>query len=325
MIMVTGGAGFIGSHIVRELVNEGEDLLIYDKSLDEDRKQIIELRLSDIVDRITMASGDICNYSELVNTAKKYGISQVVHAAAAAFIPEAAKEPRKTIQINVEGTLNVLEMSRKSNVDRFLFVSSASVYGEAEYSPIDETHPLNPVDVYGVSKLAGEKLTLMYSKTHGLKTTIVRPTSVYGPGELYGRVLKLFIENALTGKELQVHGGGEQERDFTYVSDTARGIVLALLSDKAIGEAFNISAGNAHPIKETIEIIREFIPNVKVKITPSRQACVPKRYLDITKARKLLRYEPKYDLKAGIREYVKWIAEKYAPRVGLQIKNEPLI
>jgi len=324
LILVTGGMGFIGSHIVRELMAQNQNVLIFD-NISEEKLSIAKRLRFPGVDELSLVSGDLCDLEGVKVVFSENDIDCVVHTAAMSFIPDTLEKPYLAFRVNLVGTLNVLEAAREFDLDRIVHLSTSSVYGDVEYLPIDEGHPLNPKDVYGGSKLAAEKAVEAYCKSFGLKTTIIRPTNVYGPGDLYNRVIKIFIENALLGKELRLQGGGLQTRDFTYVKDTVRGIVSTLDDNSAIGEIFNISYGEDHSIREVAEIISRFIPGTSVEVTPGRRIDVQRRRLDIGKAKRILSYDPMFDLERGVKEYIKWTAETYFPFSGLEVKNHPIL
>jgi len=314
--------GFIGSHIVRTLMDRQEDVLIYDQLSGNELSLIKRLRFPGI-QGLNLVQGDLCDLKQMKEAIRQDNINKVIHVGALSFIPDTQENPYKAFEVNFKGTLNILEAARKSDLDRIVHVSTSSVYGEIQYVPMDENHPLNPKGIYGASKLAAEKAVESYAESYGLKTTIIRPTNVYGPGDLYNRVIKIFIENALLGKPLSLQGGGLQRRDFTYVEDTVRGIVLALNNERAVGETFNISYGEDHSIKEVAEIIGEIVPGTKVEGTQGRKVDVQKRRLDTSKAQKTLSYTPRFNLRSGIKEYIKWTVETYCPLLGLEVKNRP--
>ena len=324
MILVTGGMGFIGSHIVRALMNQNKEVLVYDLIAEEKLPLVRSLRFSG-TEEPNLVQGDLCDLNQVKTTIRENSVDTVIHAAAMSFIPDVLKNPYGAFKVNFEGTLNILEAARESSLERIVHISTSSVYGEIQYAPVDEKHPLNPKEVYGGSKLVAEKAVEAYTRSYGLKTTIIRPTNVYGPGDLYDRAVKLFIENALAGKPLSLQGGGLQRRDFTYVEDTVRGIMATLDNDLAVGEAFNISYGEDYSIKELAEIIRELIPGTEVQVTPGRDIEIQRRLLDISKAQRILGYKPIFDLRSGVKEYIKWTVERYCPILGLEVKNKPTL
>jgi UDP-glucose 4-epimerase len=314
--------GFIGSHIVRALMSQKQDVLVFDLLTGERLLTAKGLRFPGI-EEPALVQGDLCDFKEVRDAVGKNGIDKVIHTAAVSFIPDALSNPYKTFEVNFTGTLNVLEAARVYDLDRIVFISTSSVYGEIQYVPVDERHPLVPKEIYGCSKLAAEKVVDAYAKSYGLKTTIIRPTNVYGPGDLYNRVVKIFIENALSDKPLNLQGGGLQRRDFTYVEDTVSGVLAALENDRAVGEVFNISYGEDRSIREVAEVIGEFIPGTRVEVTPGRKVDIQKRRLDTSKAREVLGYNPVFNLESGVKGYIRWTVETYFPFLGLKVKNRP--
>lgn len=325
MVMVTGGMGFIGSHICRRLLEEGQDVIVFDKFGQAEIDLIKKVRMPDFGDQIKFVSGDITDFPFVFETLKKNEIKKIVHTAAITFIPTAIKKPSLAFNVNTVGSFNLLEASRILDIEKFVYISTASTYGDFQYTPADENHPLNPKDIYGASKAAADRIAASYYSTYGLPTTIIRTSSVYGPGDLEKRVAKNFIENALQGIPLELQGGGVQRRDFSYVSDVAMGMVLALNSQKANGEVFNITGGTDHSIKDLASVIKKFIPGSTINEMGARAVDVNRGQLDISKAKGILGYSPKYDLEKGVKEYIKWVVEVYSPIYNLKIKNQPVI
>jgi len=321
MVLVTGGLGFIGSHICRELLKKGERVVVFDNFSQGKLEFLKKIRVPDIEDKIEIVGGDITDFACVFETLKEYGIKKIIHTAAITFIPTAIKKPSLTFKVNTVGSFNLLEASRILDLEKFVYISTSSTYGDFKYVPVDENHPLEPKDIYGATKAAADRIAISYYRTYQLPVSIVRTSSVYGPGDLENRVAKVFIEKALLGEEMQLQGGGTQRRDFSYVKDVARGVVLALLSEKASGEVFNISGSTDHSIKELAMMIKEFIPEAEINEVGARQIDIKRGKLDITKARKLLNYEPEYDLRKGIEDYIKWMIDVYAPLFNLKIKN----
>lgn len=324
-VLVTGGAGFIGSQICRFLSNKGYEVFILDRMNQEQLNIAKKLRLSDIWDKIKIISGDICDFPLVYSILKENEINKIIHTAAITFIPTAVKNPSLTFKTNVEGSFNMLEASRLLDIEKVLYISTASVYGDFQTPLADEKHPLEPKDIYGATKLAADRITLVYGKTYGMDTSIVRTTSVYGPGDLENRVVRVFIGNALTGKEICLQGGGLQRRDFSYVKDVARGISLALLSNKTNGEVVHIAGKKDYSIKDLSNIISKYVQNTKIIETPGRAVDTNKGKLDISKAKKLFNYEPEYDLEEGVKEYINWFVNVQAPFFELKIINKPLV
>ena len=320
MILVTGGAGFIGSHVVRKLIDAGEEVIIYDNLRHGDVDFLTKLRFPDVEPELVL--GDITDFAHVFQTLKKHEVKKIIHTAAITFIPTAIENPSLAFNVNIIGTFNLLEAGRILDLEKFLYISSASTYGDFQYTPADERHPLEAKDIYGATKAAADRIAMSYYRTYDMPVTVIRTTAVYGPGDLENRVVKQFIEKALQGIPLDLQGGGEQRRDFTYVEDVAKSFLLALNSDKANGEAFNISGMHDYSIKELAMIIKEFIPETEIEITGARRVDARKGELDTSKAKKILGYKCDYDLRRGVKETIKWFLDVYCPVFELEPKKE---
>lgn len=325
MVLVTGGIGFIGSHLCRQLVEEGDDVIIYDNFSQGNLDLLKKLRMPDIADRVRFIKGDITDFDHVLKTLRGNDIDGIIHTAAITFIPAAIENPAMAFRVNTLGSFNLLEASRVADIGKFVYISTTSTYGDFKYTPADEEHPLDPKDIYGATKAAADRIAMSYYRTYNLPVSVIRTSSVYGPGDLEKRVTKNFIENALQGTPMELQGGGAQRRDFSYVKDVANGMVLALKSRKANGEVFNISGGKDYSIRDLAETVKGFIPHAELKEVGARAVDLNRGQLDISKARKLLGYSPEYGLRDGIKDYIKWIVEVYAPLFNLKIVNKPVI
>jgi UDP-glucose 4-epimerase len=208
----------------------------------------------------------------------------------------------------LNGTITALEsIDVVNSIKRFIYASSSFVYGNFNYDPADENHPTMPIDLYGGTKLSGEILTKIYGKKLGREYVIIRPSAVYGPTDCNRRVSQIFIECALNKKPLILENGGEGKVDFTYVEDTAHGFVLACFSPKAKNETFNITRGEGRSIKEYAQILKKMVPGLKTQSTKSKVVRPNRGALDISKAKKLIGYQPKYPLEKGLKKYFEFV------------------
>lgn len=250
--LVTGGAGFIGSHICEELVTRGFQVISID---DYSAGKSINLKHLKKFKNFTEIKCDITDQKKLEKYFK--GVDIVFHNAASKK-SVCLINPKRDLEVNGAGTFNLLEISRQKKIKKFIHASTGSVYGEAKYIPQDENHPLNPVSYYGVSKLAGEKYVNVFSHLYGLNSTILRYFHVYGPRQEFnefGGVVAIFIRNLLEGKRPIIFGTGKQERSFTYVKDVVKANLFAATKDETNGEVYNCASGIKVTINDLCELI----------------------------------------------------------------------
>jgi nucleoside-diphosphate-sugar epimerase len=301
MDLVTGGAGFIGSHLVEELVRRGRRVRVLDNLSTGHREN-----LAAVADRIDFVEGDILD-PEAVRAAMD-GVRRVFHQAALRSVPRSVDDPQSSNRVNVEGTLNVLVAARDAGVERVVYASSSSVYGRTDVLPLVETMPPQPVSPYAVSKLAGEYYCQVFTRVYGLPTVGLRYFNVFGPRQdpasQYAAVVPRFIAAAFRGESLEIHGDGLQSRDFTYVGNVVAANCLAAQSDRAAGEAFNVACGHQHTLMDIVERLRGLNgpdgPPLRWHHTPDRPGDVRHTRADITKARRLLDYAPATDFEEGL-------------------------
>ncbi len=311
---ITGGCGFIGSYLSRQLADEGNKVVCYDAfnnyidPLKSNYSNTLAMRLTELKDKAEILRGDVRNKGHLLRAIRKSRPDIVVHLAAVPIATKANEFPEDSQGINLNGTLNVLESMRElGGFERFVYTSSSFVYGDFEYEPADENHPTTPIDVYGGTKLCGEILTKAYGKKFGIDYTIIRPSAVYGAGDSNLRVTQLFVQNALKGKPLTVFDDGAERVDFTYVKDTANGFALASKSKKAVNETFNITNGNARSVLDLANAVKDAVPEAKIESRESDFLRPKRGTLSIEKAKSMFGYEPKTSLEEGIKNYVESI------------------
>lgn len=301
-VLVTGGAGFIGSHLSHRLAELGYPVVILDKLVRGKYDYI-----KDLVEekKATFLEGDIRNQSNVRDAIK--GAKYVFHEAAVC-INYSQKYPEESIEINVNGSFNVFQASAEAGVEKLILASSASVYGNPVHLPMDENHPLNPITPYCVSKIADEYFLKIFSPK-GLKYNILRNFNVYGPRQsvdaFYTSVIVNFMKNVREGKAPIICGDGSQSMDFINVHDVVEANILAMESDVS-GETFNLGSGTSTTVKELAEtIIRLFKKDLKPEYQRELKIIVRRRQADISKIKRMLKFTPKIGLQEGLAEIAK--------------------
>ena len=315
-IFITGGAGFLGSNVVKRLVSEGHDVTVYDSFViytkpNPDSTQLnYNLRLQSVFDDIKVIRGDTLNKDYLRRTLNTINPDIIIHMAAMPLAALALEHTEEAYNSILTSTQNILEVMRDFEHNcRLVFISSSMVYGDFLTNPVNESHEKNPKDIYGAFKLAGEYIVNGYAKNYQLETVIVRPSAVYGPLDANNRVARKFVLNALNGKPLTIDGDGSLKMDFSYVEDTADGISMCSTKEGINGNIYNITRGEARSLKELAEIIQKNIPDVEINYRPI-PAHIPSRgTIDISKAKQDLGYKPKVDLDEGISRYIEHLKE----------------
>ena len=304
-IVVTGGAGFIGSHIVSKLLSKAKV-----KVIDNLFTGKLE-NIKSFLDKIEFVRGDIRNLAFLKKEFKN--TDYVIHIAAIPKVPFSIKYPLLISQVNIIGTLNVLIAARDNKVRRVIYSSSSSVYGDAKL-PLKEGNEKEPFSPYALTKLVGEHYCRLFYELYGLETVSLRLFNVFGekqdPYGGYAAVIPRFIDAILHGKRLLIYGDGKQSRDFTYVKDVADATIMALKAEKkkVTGEVFNIAYGKTTNLLELVRLINKFTgKSIKPKFTEARKGDIKKSLADISKAKRLLGYKPKSSLEQGLKKTIKWI------------------
>ena len=297
--LVTGGGGFIGSHLVRRLLRDGARVRVLDNFATGRRSNLAEE-----IDEIELIEGDLQSYERVHNAVR--GCEVAFHLGALPSVPRSIQDPLTSNATNVIGTLNVLLAARDEGLRRVVHASSSSLYGASRELPKREEMPTLPIAPYAVSKLAAEGYCRAFHEVYGLETVALRYFNVFGPGQdpqsQYAAVIPNFIVAALEGRSPSIHGDGEQSRDFTYVDNAVEANLLAASAPGAAGEAFNIACGERTTLNEIVARIADLCGHeVKAQHGESRPGDVRHSLADIGKARRILGYDPLVDFEEGLR------------------------
>ena len=318
IVLVTGGAGFIGSELVRQLAAAGERVLIIDNLVNGTRANVEDV----LSDRVTLLTADI---RDLDRFARDLANVRLVYHLACLGVRHSVHSPMENHDVNATATLKLLAACRDAGVPRFVYVSSSEVYGTAKWVPMSEDHPAFPCTVYGASKLAGECFTRAYHKTYGYPTVVVRPFNTYGPRSHHegdsGEVIPKFMLRCLAGLPMVVFGDGAQTRDFTYVSDTAAGILLAGEEQRAVGDTINLGSGSEVTINELARQVAAVTgrPSAALQHDRPRPGDVLRLYADMSHARDTLGFAPSVSLREGLERLLAWYqAQDVSPQELLE-------
>jgi nucleoside-diphosphate-sugar epimerase len=298
-VLVTGGAGFIGSHLVDRLVSDGAELKVLD-NLSTGNMENIQRHVNS--GRVELIEGDIRDTSVVKKAVE--GVSVVAHLAAQISVSYSIENPAETYDVNTSGTLKLLQAGAQAGIKRFVFASSCAVYGDPKFLPITELHPTNPISPYADSKLRAEQHCLDFHEKHFLESVVFRFFNVYGPRQGlndYSGVITKFICNIKQNKSLTIFGDGTQTRDFVNVADIVEAIKTSIHSSKAAGEIIHVGTGKPTSINELAETLLQ-LANSKVPVNhwEERAGEIKQSYADISKAAKLLGYVPCISLSEGL-------------------------
>ena len=309
--LVTGGAGFIGSSICETLVSMGHHVLCLDNFSTGKRKNIEHLLANAL---FTLVEGDIRDAA--VCSQVTAGVDFVLHQAAIASVPQSIEEPQLYHDINVTGTLNMLEAARINKVKKFVYASTSAIYGDDESLPKKEGQEGNLLSPYAYNKKANEEYAYLYSSLYGLDTYGLRYFNVFGkrqdPNGAYAAVVPKFITELLTNRAPEIYGNGEQTRDFTYIDNVVQANLRACLCpSEYAGQTFNIAYGASDNILELYETLRSLLDkDIEATILPSRKGDILHSFADISKAKKYLNYDPTHSFAQGIEQCVQWYQEQ---------------
>jgi nucleoside-diphosphate-sugar epimerase len=315
-VLVTGGSGFIGSHLVEALWQGDVAVRVLDNLATGHRANLARvLERCDGRGNFTFVEGDITDRTTVQEAVK--GVDYVIHQAALPSVQRSVEDPLTSNLVNVEGTLNVLTAARDAGVKRVVYASSSSVYGDSLQLPKAEHMPPNPLSPYAVSKLAGEAYCRAFTKVYGLETVSLRYFNVFGPRQdpasLYAAVLPRFIEALLGRKRPVIYGDGTQSRDFTYVENVVQANLLALDAAGVAGEAFNIACGESVDLKTVVQLLAEFSGQpVEPEYQAPRAGDIKHSLADISKAERMLGYRPVIPFREGLRQTFEFFRQRRA-------------
>lgn len=307
--LITGGAGFIGSNIAEELVKRRQTVRILDNFTTGKMQHLEKIK-----DKVEIIKGDIQNEKDLEKALKDIDI--VFHEAALRSVPRSVDDPLSTNDVNITGTLKLLIAARNAKVKRVVYASSSSAYGDSMKIPQKEVHATSPISPYATSKLAAEHYCRVFAKTFGLETVSLRYFNVFGPKQdpdsKYSAVIPKFIESALKNEPLEIHGDGKQSRDFTFIDNVVQANLLAATVKGISGEVFNIACNESNTVMDIGKNIEKILgKKLTYNHTPSRAGDIRKTCADISKAIKMMNYNPKVKFDEGIKKTFIWFKKEF--------------
>jgi UDP-glucuronate 4-epimerase len=311
--LVTGGAGFIGHHLVLKLLEEGHVVTVVDSVNDYYDPAIKEARLNRFPESVKVYRSDITDREALESIFKEHSFDAVAHLAAQAGVRYSLEFPEVYVQANYVGTFNILDLAKKYDVKKVVLASTSSVYGTSTNMPFTETDLApEPMSIYAATKRATEYLAATYHHLYKMDVICLRFFTVYGPWGRPDMALFLFTDKILKGQSIDVYNNGDMRRDFTYVEDIVSGFSLALEKGKGY-EIFNLGNGSPVHLMDFIKIIEEELDKkATINFMPLQAGDVPETYADVSKAKRMLGYEPKVSVPQGVKNFVKWYKEYYS-------------
>tara|TARA_B100001093_G_scaffold520481_1_gene616524 strand:+ start:3587 stop:4591 length:1005 start_codon:yes stop_codon:yes gene_type:complete len=326
-VLIIGGAGFIGHNLALKLKNENYEVLVVDSlsvnnyySLKKNKKHPLKNFYLNVLNerrrllkknKIKIVIKDARNYHVMSSLVVKYNPDYIFHLAAVAHANVSNKDPFSTFDHSMRTLENLLDISRNiKKLKNFVYLSSSLVYGQFKKKIVNEKTICDPLGIYGSLKYGAEKLVIGYHQVFNLPYTIIRPSALYGPRCVSGRVLQLFIENLIAGKKIKVNGDGKERLDFTYIDDFTHGLYCVLKNKKAINQIFNLTFGRSRSIIDAIKILKKYFPKMKIDYIPRDKLLPFRGTLSINKSKKLIKYKPKFNLERGIYNYVNWYLKK---------------
>ncbi|MEM3948807.1 MAG: NAD(P)-dependent oxidoreductase [Zestosphaera sp.] len=304
-VLVTGGCGFLGLHVLKRLSDEGYDVIAYDVATVQ--PDVLRRFYKADLNKIRFVRGDLLDVPRVLETVRKLDVKHMVHLATM-LTKDSEDNPPKAFKVNVEGTLNLLEISRVMDVEKLVYASSEAVYGVTGEAPVHEDHPKRPNSVYGITKLTSEFMGLKYSELYGLDFIALRFPMIYGPG-IYGggtRLINYIIESAVKGEAATIPFTESMRVEPLHVADAANSVYLALKARRPAGKVYNIGIGRICTLREVLETIKSLYPNTSVSFgdMPGHLIYPVQGPLVIERARTELNFTPRYDLISGVKNYV---------------------
>jgi nucleoside-diphosphate-sugar epimerase len=314
-IAITGGAGFLGAHTTKKLLDMGYDVTVLDFfhqyifPVADSFLENVQYRFQSLLKGAQIMRANVNNKEDLRRKIQKIQPHYIIHLAALPLANVALWQTEEAFESIVGATFNIVDlMAELPSLKKFTYVSSSMIFGDFQQIPMPETGQKDPKDIYGGMKYAGEILTRVFSKKTKIPFAIIRPSAVYGPTDNNRRVLQIFVENAITEKPLEVTNPDATFLDFTFVEDTAQGIALAAVNDNVVNEDFNITRGEGRSLSHAINILRQRFPHLTVKEKGDSEKFRPNRgALDVKKAINLLGYNPQFSLEKGLNTYVDFV------------------
>jgi UDP-glucuronate 4-epimerase len=308
-VLVTGGAGFIGSHVVERLLGRGDTVTVIDDFNDFYNPTLKRDNIRAFAGKAKLIEADICDDLRRLFAAQLF--DAVIHLAARAGVRPSLAQPQLYTRVNIVGTQNLLELAREFDVKRFIFASSSSVYGVNQKVPFGEEDPIfNPISPYAATKLAGEALCHVYHHLYHLDIVCLRFFTVYGPRQRPDLAIRKFTEAILSGKPIDMYGDGRTRRDYTHIEDILQG-VLACLERNFGYEIINLGESRTVELRELVRLIEHATKKkAQIRQLPMQPGDVPITYADISKAKRLLGYQPQIAIETGIEKFVDWYLQK---------------
>jgi UDP-N-acetylglucosamine/UDP-N-acetyl-alpha-D-glucosaminouronate 4-epimerase len=301
--LVTGGAGFIGSHLASELVQRGHAVRVVDSLITGKRRNLDHLQ------GVEFMEGDLADISVAMRAVE--GMTYVLHQAAIPSVPRSVQDPITSNRANIDASVNILVAARDAGIKRLVYAGSSSAYGDTPTLPKREDMPTDPLSPYALQKLVAEQYAQLFTRLYGFETVTIRYFNVFGPrqdpGSPYSGVISLFASSLLEGRQPVIYGDGEQTRDFTYVANVVDGVLRAVDAPKAAGQVINVATGGRISLKELLQVMNRILgTNLQAIFKEGRAGDVRDSQADITKAKNLLGYTPSVSLEEGLKNTLEW-------------------